>query len=111
MMPGLCPEKPPFPTTAVDLGGGFILLRKRDSRPIVPQEPAAEAIFQYLGHRHNIRIRRWARLHLPNGQIARTAWRETDRPPEKLRPSRHVKVKVFSLSIICLADSIILGCY
>ncbi|KAG2342178.1 hypothetical protein BDR05DRAFT_976597 [Suillus weaverae] len=53
-----------------------------DSRPIVPQGPAAEAIFRYLGHQHNIKIRQWASC---------TAWRETLRPPEKLRPSRHVK--------------------
>ncbi|KAG0702249.1 hypothetical protein DFH29DRAFT_763492, partial [Suillus ampliporus] len=95
MMPDLSPDKPPFPTTAIDLGDGYILLHKRDSRPMVPREPGAEAIFQYLGHRcRNFKIRRWAHVRLPNGQIARTAWRETERPPEKVRPARHVKIVI-----------------
>lgn len=95
MMPDLSPDKPPFPTTAVDLGDGYILLRKRDPRSMVPREPGVQAIFQYLGpQRHGIKIRRWAHLHLPNGQIARTAWRETMRPPEKVRPARHVKIVI-----------------
>ncbi|KAG1770532.1 hypothetical protein EDD22DRAFT_816757 [Suillus occidentalis] len=37
-------------------------------------------------------MHRWARLRLPCGQIARTAWRESERPLEKLRIARHVKV-------------------
>lgn len=88
MMPDLSPDKPPFPATAVDLGDRYILLHKRDPRPMFPQEPGAKAIFQYLGHQHHgIKICRWARLRLPNGQIACTAWREIEHPPEKVHPA------------------------
>ncbi|KAG1837569.1 hypothetical protein DFJ58DRAFT_862856 [Suillus subalutaceus] len=104
MMPELSLDKPPFPTTAIDLGGGYILLRKRDPQPMVPREPGAEAIFQYLGHHHNIKIRRWARLRLPNGQIACTAWRETERPPEKLQPARHVKVVISTIIVVMVGE-------
>ncbi|KAI5991951.1 hypothetical protein EDD15DRAFT_2368719 [Pisolithus albus] len=91
MVPSLCPEKAPFPSTAVDLGNGYVLLRKRDARPILPRGPAALAISHYLGRMDSIKICRWARLRLPNGQIARTAWRELLRPPEQIRPARFVK--------------------
>ena len=92
MVPSLCPEKPVFPLTATDLGGGYVLLRKRDRRPVYPQGLASIAICDYLGHLSTEKIYRWARLCLPNGQIARTAWRETLRDPEQIQPARFVKV-------------------
>lgn len=103
MMPDLAPTNPPFPMTAIDLGDGYILMHKRDPWPMVPREPGAGAIFQYLGHqRHNIKIRRWAQVCLLNGQIARTAWREAECPPEKVRPAWHVKVFIHPV-IICVS--------
>jgi hypothetical protein len=38
------------------------------------------------------RIIRWARLRLPNGQIARSAWKEKMKPLEAVRMARNVKV-------------------
>ncbi|KAJ6493798.1 hypothetical protein DFH09DRAFT_826544, partial [Mycena vulgaris] len=35
---------------------------------------------------------RWARLRLPNGQIARSAWKEHRRPLHKVRMARNVKI-------------------
>jgi hypothetical protein len=35
---------------------------------------------------------RWARLQLPTGQIARSAWKENERTDNKLRRARCVKV-------------------
>ncbi|KAH9941333.1 hypothetical protein B0H21DRAFT_676936, partial [Amylocystis lapponica] len=37
---------------------------------------------------------KWARLRLPNGQVARTAWKEKRKPLHKLRISRNVKFKL-----------------
>ncbi|KAF8833583.1 hypothetical protein BDN67DRAFT_874045, partial [Paxillus ammoniavirescens] len=44
---------------------------------------------------------KWARVQLPNGQIAWCVWRETLIPPDKLRVSRNVK--------FLLGDSITFG--
>ncbi|KIK74783.1 hypothetical protein PAXRUDRAFT_174624, partial [Paxillus rubicundulus Ve08.2h10] len=52
----------------------------------------AQAIRNYLPHCEELpRITKWARLLLPNGQIARLAWREMLKPPEQLRISHNVK--------------------
>ncbi|KAI6155006.1 hypothetical protein BKA82DRAFT_3968895 [Pisolithus tinctorius] len=92
MVPSLCPEKTLFPSTVADLDNGYILLRKRDRRPVFPQGLASVAISNYLGQPSTTKIYRWARLRLPNGQIARTAWRELLRAPDQIRPARFVKV-------------------
>ena len=39
-------------------------------------------------------VTRWARLRLPNGQIARSAWKEKEKA--KVRITRNVKVGIFS---------------
>ncbi|KIK36513.1 hypothetical protein CY34DRAFT_26311 [Suillus luteus UH-Slu-Lm8-n1] len=80
MVPELDESKPSLPQTAVDLGNGYALLRKRG---------AARAIQEYLGV--DVKIRRWARLRLPNGQTARTLWRETQKPAKQVCVSRNVK--------------------
>ncbi|KAG1802426.1 hypothetical protein EV424DRAFT_1331454 [Suillus variegatus] len=81
-----------IPSTAIDLGGGYVLLRKRDYRAVHPSQAETIAIEAYLGLDAH-KIHRWARLRLPNGQIVRTAWRETLRPPERpIRVSRNVKL-------------------
>ncbi|KAG2048169.1 hypothetical protein BDR06DRAFT_1073443 [Suillus hirtellus] len=36
----------------------------------------------------------WSRLRLPNGQVARSTWKEALRPLEKTRMSRNVKLKI-----------------
>ncbi|KIK13974.1 hypothetical protein PISMIDRAFT_117813 [Pisolithus microcarpus 441] len=94
MVPSLCPEQAPFPLTAIDLGDGYVLLHKRDARPVFPRGRAVSVISHYLGRADSFKIRRWARLRLPNGQIARTAWRELLRQPEEIRPARFIKFVV-----------------
>ncbi|KAJ6550878.1 hypothetical protein DFH09DRAFT_892146, partial [Mycena vulgaris] len=37
---------------------------------------------------------RWARLRLPNGQIARSAWKEMLKPPDKLRRARCARLSL-----------------
>jgi hypothetical protein len=90
MVPDLNEPEKDLPQTAVNLGDGYALLRKRDSYDVRPEGRAAQAIQEYLGV--DVKIRRWARLRLPNGQTARTAWREADKPAAKVRISRNVKV-------------------
>lgn len=90
MVPGLVKPKQDLPQGSIDLGDGYSLLRKCDLYDIQPQGGAAQAIWEYLGD--DVKIRRWARLRLPNGQTARTVWRETEKRAEKVCVSRNVKV-------------------
>ncbi|KAF8833175.1 hypothetical protein BDN67DRAFT_1017858 [Paxillus ammoniavirescens] len=85
------------PTTAINIGDGFVLLHKRDKMPVYPpaSDGSADAISAFLGAGHpHLKIKRSARLLLPNGQIARSAWREKLRPEDQLRCSRMIKFKL-----------------
>lgn len=102
--PQLERKKAALPQYSEPLGGGYILLHALERTPrrhegsvgqvlreyFIAEELAAgnEAPADWLGPR----IRRWARLQLPNGQIARCAWKECSKPHEKVRQSRMVKV-------------------
>ncbi|KIN93102.1 hypothetical protein M404DRAFT_171804 [Pisolithus tinctorius Marx 270] len=77
------------PRLSVQLGGGYVLLFKRDKRPWLPEGQDALVIAQFLGGLQQ--FQRWARLQLPNGQVVRSLWREQLKQPEKLRVSRNVK--------------------
>ncbi|KAJ6540106.1 hypothetical protein B0H10DRAFT_2138558, partial [Mycena sp. CBHHK59/15] len=43
-------------------------------------------------------VTRRSRVRLPNGQVARSRWKETKKPLEKLRSSRNVKVDCNGIS-------------
>ncbi|KJA25532.1 hypothetical protein HYPSUDRAFT_134597 [Hypholoma sublateritium FD-334 SS-4] len=102
MIPDLGPPAcPSLPRGAIDLGQGYTLLRAQDryGRLMRPQE--ANALLQYLGSRVDDdgsvngnwcpKVTRWARLCLPNGQVARSRWKEALKPLGKLRTARNVK--------------------
>ncbi|KJA13103.1 hypothetical protein HYPSUDRAFT_151950 [Hypholoma sublateritium FD-334 SS-4] len=103
MIPNLSPPPPSLPRGAVDLGQGYVLLRAQDryERLMRPQE--ASALLYYLGGAPAEgssepincdwcpKVTRWARLRLPNGQVARSRWKETLKPLRKLRTARNVK--------------------
>ncbi|KAG6824974.1 hypothetical protein H0H92_005267 [Tricholoma furcatifolium] len=40
----------------------------------------------------DLKVVRWARIRLPNGQIARSLWKEAEKPLNKLRMARNVKL-------------------
>ncbi|KAG1803113.1 uncharacterized protein BJ212DRAFT_1201251, partial [Suillus subaureus] len=50
----------------------------------------------------------WAHLCLPNGQTARTVWRETEKPAEKVCISHNVKLVLDGE--ICLAEILYFTC-
>ena len=96
-----------LPRGAVDLGEGYALLRAQDQlRPMRKVEAAA--LLVYLKNQANVdvsaitsgcdksdwcpNVARWARLQLPNGQIARSKWKEGLKPLDKVRISRNIKV-------------------
>ena len=78
-----------LPKFAKDLGKGYVLLRPRDRNVTTITESAGEIL---LARIHTSRIRRWGRLHLPNGQVARSLWCESNRARSKIRVTRNVKV-------------------
>ncbi|KAH8087197.1 hypothetical protein BXZ70DRAFT_994729 [Cristinia sonorae] len=99
MIPGLEPDMNIFPRGSVDLRDGYVLLAAHDKwfRDI----PAAHqrAIKMYLASQGDywdiclpIQVKKWARLRLPNSQIARSAWKECQKPLESVRMSRNVKL-------------------
>ncbi|CDO72198.1 hypothetical protein BN946_scf184970.g50 [Trametes cinnabarina] len=82
LIPSLAPEEP-LPRGAHTLASGYVLLRALDSRQRDVSLPEATALHRYLhklgqqvASSWNPSVQRWARLRLPNGQIAWTAWKE-----------------------------------
>ncbi|KJA14969.1 hypothetical protein HYPSUDRAFT_149723, partial [Hypholoma sublateritium FD-334 SS-4] len=108
-----------LPRGAIDLGSGYALLRAQDQLRAM-RKCEARVLIAYLMEQPDIdlsvitsqdsaselewcpNIARWARLRLPNGQIARSKWKESSRSLDKLRISRNVKIQahVFTLAVI-----------
>lgn len=91
--------EPTVPRAAQPLGDNYVLLAARDRTPVAVPLPHAIAIRRYIASARqqdlapwNVKLRRWARLALPNGQIVRSTWKERERPMEEVRQSRNVKV-------------------
>ncbi|KAJ6494491.1 hypothetical protein C8R45DRAFT_1052932 [Mycena sanguinolenta] len=85
-----------LPEQAKDLGDGFALLRARDEYPHTIDGARAAAIRAYLDAEDatgEVRLKRWARARLPNGQIARSAWKEKQKPLRNVRMARNVWVR------------------
>jgi len=96
-VPELQPKAPKLPGSVHDIGGGYALMGPRELHDVDP--PVANA-FRVFASSHGWRtnfddsllVDRFARLLLPNGQIARSWWQEKKRPIEKVRMARNVKV-------------------
>ncbi|KAI0054504.1 hypothetical protein BV25DRAFT_1873322 [Artomyces pyxidatus] len=97
MIPDLEPEKSKIPRGGRDLGEGYVLLRAREKYPHLLEGVEAEAVLSRLvpdaEPDENIAVAKWARLRLPTGQVARSAWKEKLKPLEKTRMARNVKVR------------------
>jgi hypothetical protein len=112
MIPDLDPSPSTLPRGSKDLGDGYVLLRAKDnaSRNIPNSEKSA--LNTYLKDTHNLSlpddwhpsITRWARLRLPNGQIARSAWKERLKPINKVRMARNIKVGFVEASFLINDD-------
>jgi hypothetical protein len=81
-----------------------VLLTATDTAARQVDEFEAVALRKYLisaGHPPSTLwvpiVTRWSRIRLPNGQVARSAWKEKLKPIEKLRCARAVKVRVSTL--------------
>ena len=101
MFPSFRSSESNIPRGALDLGGGYVLLRAQDRYSRLMRDAEAAAFKMYIQHHHSLthfgnewppKIVRWARLRLPNGQIVRSRWKEALKPINKIRISRNVKV-------------------
>jgi len=80
---------PHLPRFSQDLGEGCVLLQPRDKYPTTIPGPGG-IIISWLFN--SSKIRRWGRLRLPNGQVARSLWCKSKRASGKVRVTRNVKV-------------------
>ena len=105
MVPGLAPADNPLPHGALDLGHDYALLRAKDRVTRLVRSLEAAAINTYLRSKgiasmdnSQIYVTRWSRLRIPNGQIARSEWKESLKPLEKVRMARCVQVLSYNHS-------------
>ncbi|EJD50606.1 hypothetical protein AURDEDRAFT_58434, partial [Auricularia subglabra TFB-10046 SS5] len=90
-----------LPSSALDAGNGYILLAKMDSaRRRIPTSES-QALHRFVAtvcpsdpdlSAWDPHVVKWARLHLPNGQIARSTFKEHAKSQQNLRVTRNVKV-------------------
>lgn len=100
IIPDLEPPENPLPSTALQIGNGFALLAATEAKPIhmiTPAEKLAidnfiKKIDPQLNPSSWYKLMRWARLRLPNGQVARSRWKEEKMKKDKIRMARNVKV-------------------
>ena len=84
----------PHPAYSEDIGHGYVLLRPRDRGLVRISGAGGDKISNVLGRSE---IRRWGRLQLPNGQVARSLYKEDRSTQENQRVSRNVKVRTKNL--------------
>ena len=97
MFPSISPIPPP-PSGSISLDSGYILLGAKDKSPHVLSPHLSQVIQDNLSSTgtalptsQTIKLIRWARLKLPNGQIARSLWKEKEKHPDRLRIARNIK--------------------
>nr|GAT53133.1 predicted protein [Mycena chlorophos] len=97
LVPALDPIDTPLPRRAVELRNRYVLLGARDDHPQhildAPGQILREFVEEMTGQDFPDEwapsLCRYARLRLPNGQIARSAWREKLKPLHKVRMARN----------------------
>ncbi|KAJ7586876.1 hypothetical protein C8J56DRAFT_786989 [Mycena floridula] len=96
IMPSLLPSDSKHPRGSKDLGDGFVLYTACDdiARDVTGPEAAAIADYwttmDWPGASISA-VKRWGRLHLPNGQVLRSLWSER-RSAVPLRCTRMAKI-------------------
>jgi hypothetical protein len=94
-----------IPRGAIDLGDNFVLLRAKERTFYDLNHEYLTALRIYLLKAYNmvfpeetpVSVQRWARLSLPTGQVARSRWKESLKPLDKVRMARNVKVNLIQV--------------
>jgi len=90
---------PKDPRGSIDISDGYLLLGPKDTdfyQLSDNEKTALDTFYSDLGSVTQRRsVYRWARLRIPTEQIARSYWKEVDRPSKKqrARTDRNVKVR------------------
>jgi hypothetical protein len=103
--PELDDEANTIPRGAIDLGDHFVLLRAKERTFYKLDHEYLTALRDFLLKAYNmvlaeetsVSVQRWARLSLPTGQVARSRWKETLKPLNKVRMARNVKVNLIQI--------------
>ncbi|CDO74927.1 hypothetical protein BN946_scf184706.g6 [Trametes cinnabarina] len=103
MFPSFVPPGDVLPPGAVPLGNDYILLRARDRAARTVSGLEGQALTRFLATSGvNLpgwkpAVWKWARLRLPNGQVARCAWKENEREQgdQHLRDGNFAEVRYF----------------
>lgn len=96
IMPELDSTPKSRPHKSIDLGDSYVLLSRHSKKSVSPDDALTRALQDFLPAGQDLpRFDKWARLRLPNGQIARSLWREVElsKSRENVRISRNVKVR------------------
>ncbi|CDO77865.1 hypothetical protein BN946_scf184612.g2 [Trametes cinnabarina] len=101
MFPEFADSPNTLPAGALDLDSGYVLMHARDQRCRYLDGPDSAALTTFLEGKGvevgawRPLIWKWARVRLPNGQIACTAWKECagEKRGNAVRRSRMVKLK------------------
>ena len=85
------------PRGSIDLGDGYLLLWPKDHKPYRLSPAEWDALTTFYSGLPNGSIAkrsvcRWGRLRIPNGQTARSYWKEVIRVPRSARTDRMLKV-------------------
>ncbi|KAJ3808249.1 hypothetical protein F5876DRAFT_90140 [Lentinula aff. lateritia] len=96
----MCPELDPKsvlhqPKGSLVVGNGYILLRPQKHSPSQLFSPEIDALEE--AGIYSKQVRKWGRLCLPNGQIARSLYSESDKNRANVRNTRNVKIRVDEL--------------
>ncbi|KAN0097076.1 hypothetical protein V8E55_001522 [Tylopilus felleus] len=105
MIPSLHGSDSPesLPCSSTDIGNGYVLLPKRDTYAIHVAEEEMQVVARSLvvaGYLCQQKVRRWGRLRLPNGQVARSAYVESQRVQEEVQMAQNIKVRQKNLCYI-----------
>jgi hypothetical protein len=99
----VCPELDTddlvLPKYSQDLGNGYVFLRPRDQQAVIFSEKESDAVNLVTQF---TKRRRWGRLQLPTGQVARSVYAEDKRTSENKRVSRNIKVFLIEYSAVNL---------
>ena len=101
------------PRGSINLGGGYILLRPKDDKPYLLTSIEQIALASYCATLPESEgpvgrsVYRWGRLQIPNGQPARSYWKEVDRSSKLARTDRMLKVRSdldIRVLLLCMYD-------
>ncbi len=99
-----------LPYSSKDLGNSYVLLRAHEAEPCPLHACEAVALQEFLPsapREGDISVHRWAKLRLPTGQNCYSVWKEKEKPLEKRRTARNIKVHCTSVTLVLLLYSLL----